>query len=167
MELYHLSFRKFSKELWKPRQPESATNINKDIRLDIKRGIYPEPSFSRICFSSEIVGAYYAIYPNICNLFKNKVYKHIDCYVYTPIVNESTKILPPSELTKKQWVWDAHFTKEYIIITPVELVLWGKVRFFNNEMDEYLITHPFDNKDLPLKKIAPPAKYKIISRRFK
>lgn len=156
MELYHLSFAKLQTAVWKPRLPSGyATETVSSFR---------EHDIPRICVSSSIEGAFYAVYPNVAKYFEEEKYPHMDFFVYSPDVRLSTKIMTPEELTRKRYVWDAHVTKEYDILTPVRMRPNGKVRFFNTTSQEWIKTRPFDDPTQPLVDIAPPAKYEILHK---
>ena len=162
--LLHLSFKRIPNGVWYPRQP-AGMKWNK--RLNIKRK-YPEPDFKRICVSETIDGCFMAVYPNIHQFFEDAQYDypHVDFYYYmVDSKRELTEkeVLSPLQLTDKQYVWDAHLTREWSILVPVHMRLKGRVRFHNTANEpNWIETFPFDDNANDLKTVCPPLRYEFL-----
>lgn len=156
MKLYHLSFNGGLAGVWNPKIPDGYAGMEGSIPPT-------EPMFPRICLSSTLEGAFYAIYPNVSHFFEKHRYPHMDLYVYSPILRKDTRLLTPAELTKKRMVWDAHLTQEYDILTPVKMTLKGKVRFFNTIKEEWIRIRPFDDPKEVEREVCPPARYEYLA----
>lgn len=158
MNLYHISFKKISTATWQPKLPDGSV----DSPTKDPTGKYPEPSVPRICVAETLTGCFYAVYPNVSQYFEKHNYPHMDFYFYRATIDSNTVKWGPRRLTSRRLVWDAHVTREHVLLTPTKMTLVGKVRFFNTTKDEWVKTNPFDDSNMPEHDVAPPAKYKII-----
>lgn len=147
MNYYHISFNGNLAGVWKPKLPDGSE------LTDTKISEYPEPDTPRICIAPSLLQSFYSVYPNVSQFFEEKNYPHMDFFVYTPENVES--LVPQKVLTDKRFVWDAHITGEVWLTKPTRMKLNGKIRVMNPGNAPFLVTHPFDDKKLPLREVAP------------
>ena len=164
-KLYHISFKLAEEEIWTPRTPDSGGEGKKIIG-----DYYEEPAIERICCSETLAGCFMAVYPNVYNYFEDEFfnYPYMDFYYYSPLLPKTmdTKdILDPEILTEKEYVWDAHLTREWSILIPIKMQHVGSVRFFNTvKKRNWVKTYPFNNKRYKEKIVCPSVEYNIIKR---
>lgn len=162
--LFHISFENKNDSIWTPRLPYGYGMEPLDTKKTTKLTEYDMP---RICCSESLSGCFYAVYPNVSKYFESKEYNypHMDFYFYQAIIGNdfpTDKIYTPDFLTRAKYVWDAHITKEWDILIPVEMKQVGRVRFNNTTKGKWLTGYPYNDKRLDLREIAPKCEYKIL-----
>ena len=149
-KLFHLSFNEKLEGIWRPR-------INQDIKLDkySKPPLYPEPFIDRISVSPSLKGCFIGIYPNISKYFEELKYPYMLFHMYIPSFNGNERVVLPETLTRQKLIWDAHVTKEHLILDKVQMNYWGKCKVMNTNKSPTAYTHPFNLTNLPKQSIGP------------
>ena len=168
-KLYHISFKRFNDHVWNPKHPDGMETNGKYIK---KANGHIEPDLKRICCSQSLKGCFMAVYSNVSHYFELPKYNYpyMDFFYYMPEIPKNIKdedILSHQELTDKNYVWDAHITKEWSILIPVKMICKGKVRFHNTvntNVDEWIKTFPFNDDKNKERIICPPLRYEIMER---
>lgn len=152
-QLYHISFQEIKEPIWYPKLPDGKEAETEEEKKKEKH--FPEPSLPRICFSDSVLGCFWAIYPNISKLFENPECVYLEFNVYTPKFKGTERVLYPDDLALFKIVHDAHATREYCSIDPVEMKFLEKVRVYKDSDDLGKHYHPFNDATLPQEYLAP------------
>lgn len=140
--LIHLSFEDDLEGVWNPKQP-LGENWTK------------EPSARRISVSSGIRGAFWALYPKISQYFEEQKLPSLTMYAYSPRLNKDTVVIPPTILTKRRYVHDAHMTKEHWILSSVYMKLLFEVTIYNTNKSPVQLYRPFNDQGFERIFLAP------------
>ncbi len=144
MKLYHISPQASLAGRWVPDLPAGL----EDSDSGGDGFPYPEPALPRISVSTDLLGAFQAIYPNHRNHILRNRPQFIEFHVYIPKSIPRGGLVTNQEILKNRYVWDAHITHEKWITKPVIMDLVGRVRFRLGR--EYFVwTQPFNDRSLP------------------
>lgn len=146
-KLVHISFDHALAGVWEPKIPASLDNGSKSI--------YSEPEIPRICLAPSVKECFWAIYPNISNLFEHQKLPHMDFYVYTPVALSPTEVVTPDTLTSKRLVLDAHVTNEHWVLSNIDMKLISKVRIHNPGQCRFVSFNPFNDCSMRRLDLAP------------
>lgn len=148
--LYHISFKHRDSAIWQPTTPDG-------LIVPKLKTITTEPTTPRICVSETLEGCLRAIWGNINKLAM--LHPYLDFHVYQPRLDVSTKLVDTDTLTKSKLVWDAWYTKEWWITSPVSMDVVGKLRLYK-PTPPLISIHPFNDPKLPALPHSPSLKYK-------
>lgn len=140
--LIHLSFKDDLEGVWSPKQP-LAEDWTK------------EPGVRRISVSSGIRGSFWALYPKISQYFEEQELPSLTMYAYGPQLNKDTVVIPPTTLTKRRYVHDAHMTQEHWILSSVYMKLLFEVTIYNTNKSPDQLYRPFNDKRFERIFLAP------------
>lgn len=144
--LYHISFDDKLEGMWIPQLPAGT---------ELGDGVYPEPKIPRISVAPTLEACFYGVYPNVRKFFDVNKYPSMTFAVYSPVFVGTERVVLPDVLTKEKLVWDAHVTKEHLILDKVSMVKIGEVTFINPDTTSMKEIHPFGDTRLPLTAIGP------------
>lgn len=155
--------------LWIPRvpvfdeedePPEGATEV--ETIYQPSDPIYSENLPPRICMSDSIAGCFAGIFPNLYHLYEPPLKKWeqvLDLFVYCPLTLSERDTYTPERLDKEKLVWDAHLSREYCTLAPMEMLRYPlKVRLHFNvqkKKSTYLQIRPFNDQMYPLEWHSP------------
>lgn len=146
-KLIHISFDHTLEGMWEPKVPASIDTGCKSI--------YSEPEFPRICLAPSVKECFWAIYPNISNLFEHQKLPHMDFYVYAPVTLSRTEVVTPDTLTSERLVLDAHVTNEHWVLSNTDMKLISKVRVYNPGQCHFVSFNPFNDCSMRRLDLAP------------
>jgi len=106
--LYHLSFNRSLPETLTPRLPDGWEDGN---------GEFTTP---RVSFSTNILGAVRAIWPNIDHIWRGSPDGWLTIHVYQGQL-QTQRVLWTQDLVKDRLVFDAHMTDEVCVLDPIEV----------------------------------------------
>ena len=145
---FHISFRDDLEGIWRPMTP-AGSDIGKKTKLS-------EPDIPRISVAPSIEDCFRAIYPNVSKYFETEKYPWMEFFVYSPLYMEKKRTLNWEDLIEKNYVHDAHVTKESWILDPVKMILVMKVKIMNTERkNNELLYRPFNDKNQELRYHSP------------
>lgn len=147
VNLLHISFDRTLEGIWLPKLPATIENCEKSI--------YSEPEIPRICLAPSVKECFWAIYPNISNIFEIQNMPYMDFYVYSPILIPGTPIITPDVLTEKRLVLDAHVTNEHWVLSNIDMKLISKVRVYNPGSCRFISFKPFNDHCMNRLDLAP------------
>lgn len=151
MDLIHLSFKSVGTKVWQPKVPDGMPEVRELI------GEMAEPDTPRISVAPTVTQCLQSIWPNIYDLLTEKQYPTMDLHVYRP--TGFHRVVPPDELTRERWVWDAHVTGEHWIIDPTKMEQIAKIRVKSPvyRRSDYAAkkTHPFNDPKMPETEVGP------------
>lgn len=145
--LIHISFDPTLAGLWVPKLPVSLDNGEKSI--------YSEPDVPRICLAPSVKECFWAIYPNISNLFEHQNLPHMDFYVYAPEPESDVMVVTPETLTQQRLVLDAHVTNEHWVLCDITMRLIKKIRIYNPGQCSFVSFRPFNDPAMKRLDLAP------------
>lgn len=120
--LIHLSFNGQLPKTLEPRLPDGTELTDKgDLKV-------PEFDTPRVSFSTSLVGAIRAIYPNIADVVANSPDGWVEIHIYAAKY-DNQRLIDTKQLTKDRLVWDAHLTDEVCVLDPIEVIPGGSVVF--------------------------------------
>lgn len=153
--LYHISFNSKLEGEWDPEFNQKPDENHPEVADPNKEAFYPEPSIGRISVAPTIEGCFVGVFPNVSKFFEEKKYPHMNFSVYSPVFTGGERVVTPDTLTKDRLVWDAHVTKEHLILDAVEMKLVGEIEVKNTNKIPTAYTHPFDDKQEPVASVGP------------
>lgn len=145
--LIHISFDYTLEGEWSPKVPASLDNG--------MRSIYSEPEVPRICLAPSFKECFWAVYPNISNLFEHQHLPHMDFYVYAPVQLLDVTVVKPTTLTEQRLVLDAHVTNEHWVLSNINMKLIRKVRVYNPGPCRFVSFRPFNDLTMNRLDLAP------------
>lgn len=114
MDLIHLSFNRHLPRLLKPRLPPGYSP-------KVKKTDMEELDTPRVSFSTTLLGAVKAIYPNVKDVFDNAPDGGwVTIHVYKALVKNQRLVFTKS-LIDDRLVWDAHLTDEVWSLDPIKV----------------------------------------------
>lgn len=151
--LFHISFRKFDREVWAPRPLEGGIPDG-EYEYDPENPQL-EPSFARISVAPTPLGCVQAMWKNIKHLFDEHDVVHANLYEVR--ILKSTKVIRPELLTSNNLVQDAHMTGEVWILSPVEVRFQSfmEIAIDPKKMNDLLTYSPFEDSSLPDEDLGP------------
>lgn len=153
--LFHISFNSKLEGEWDPEFNQKEDENHPAVPDPAKEAFYPEPNIGRISVAPTIEGCFVGVFPNVSKFFEEKKYPHMNFFVYSPEFAGGERVVTPETLTKDRLVWDAHVTKEYLILDKVEMRLVGELEVKNTNKSPTAYTHPFDDKQEPVASVGP------------
>jgi hypothetical protein len=164
-QLFHISFNGKLPKVLSPKLPDGS-ELHGDVKSDSgieKENKFPEPDWiKRISFSTSLLGAVRATYPNWWMYFEDEKYNYpyVDMWVYEPLLTEKTRLVKTETLSELRLVWDAVVTHEWWILDPVKVRRVGKIKVHNANKEGPLYIFPFGDRSLE-KVEAGPEKFRI------
>ena len=137
--LYHISFRADKSGMWEPNTPDGMGQGD----VEHTPFPYPEPTVPRISLSSSLEGCFLGVYPNVYRYFEKDNYPYMLFNVYTPVYTGNESMVSTDDIVKKEYVWDAHLTGEWWILSKVQMKYVGQIKVINPRKTITRYTHPF------------------------
>lgn len=134
-KLYHISLNGDLPKVLMPRLPYGESDSNSDMS---------EPNIPRVSFSSDLVGAFRGVYPNVSHKLEKDDIHEIEYHVYQLVRSEG--VVTPEELVSTKAVHDANVTQEWWSLGKTEVKKIGKVLFTIDDLHDMLMYRPFNTK---------------------
>lgn len=154
--LYHISFNKALPRYLYPRQPSGLHNPD-DITKQTKNTLFAENLPPRVSFSPSVTECFRAIWPNIHKYFTQHKYPYMEMYVYGLVKGNENQMFTPKQMTDRQQLWDAHYTKEHCFLSKVKIEKIARIKVMNPLIDGLPIAkiHPYNEENYPLTNASP------------
>ena len=154
-QLFHISFNSKLEGEWDPEFNQKDDPSAPPVDPNAEVFPYPEPSLGRISLAPSIEQCFLGVYGNTAKFFTEKKYPHMNFYVYAPRYEGAERVVTPKTLTDDRLVWDAHVTKEHLILDTVFMRLIGEVMIKNTNKNPIIRTHPFNDPREPMFDVGP------------